>query len=90
MFPFGEDVMLPSKFPTYVYPEVFDMVLAGKLHIVRMDGRARSTECGERYVNRFEDVGLHSPFLEPDSDCAEIFEIPFYLQSVLVHSANCV
>jgi hypothetical protein len=28
------------------------MVLAGKLHIVHMDGRARAAACGERYVDR--------------------------------------
>jgi hypothetical protein len=38
------------------------MVLAGKLYIVHMDGRARAAACGERYVDRFEGVGLHSPF----------------------------
>jgi hypothetical protein len=41
------------------------------LHIVHMDGRARAAACGERYVDRFEGVGLHSPFLEPDLDCEE-------------------
>jgi hypothetical protein len=55
-----------------MYYEVFDMVLAGKLHIVHMDGRARAAACGERYVGRFEGVGLHSPFLEPDLDCEEM------------------
>jgi hypothetical protein len=34
-----------------------------------MDGRARAAARGERYVGRFEGVGLHSPFLEPDLDC---------------------
>jgi hypothetical protein len=48
------------------------MVLAGKLHIVHMDGRTRSAACGERYVDRFEGAGLHSPFLEPDLDCEEM------------------
>jgi hypothetical protein len=48
------------------------MVLAGKLHIVHMDGRARAALCGERYVDRFEGVGLHSPFLEPGLDCEEM------------------
>jgi hypothetical protein len=48
------------------------MVLAGKLQIVHMDGRARAAACGERYVGRFEGVGLHSPFLEPDLDCEEM------------------
>jgi hypothetical protein len=48
------------------------MVLAGKLHIVHMDGRARAAACGEHYVDRFEGVGLHSPFLEPDLDCEEM------------------
>jgi hypothetical protein len=37
------------------------MVLAGKLHVVHMDGRARAAACGERYVDRFMGVGLHSP-----------------------------
>jgi hypothetical protein len=37
-----------------------------------MDGRARAAACGERYVDRFEGVGLHSPFLEPDLDCEEM------------------
>jgi hypothetical protein len=44
------------------------MVLAVKLYIVHMDGRARAAACGERYVDRFEGVGLYSPFLEPDLD----------------------
>jgi hypothetical protein len=48
------------------------MVLAGKLHIVHMDGRARVSACGEGYVDRFEGVGLHSPFLKPDLDCEEM------------------
>jgi hypothetical protein len=48
------------------------MVLARKLHIIHMDGRARAAECGERYVDRFEGVGLHSPLLEPDLDCEDI------------------
>jgi hypothetical protein len=38
------------------------MVLAGKLHIVHMDGRALAAACGERYVDLFEGVGLYSPF----------------------------
>jgi hypothetical protein len=32
------------------------MVLAGKLHIVHMDGRACAAACGERYVDRFVGV----------------------------------
>jgi hypothetical protein len=48
------------------------MFLAGKLHIVHMDGRARAAACGERYVDRFEGVGLHSPFLEPVLDWEEM------------------
>jgi hypothetical protein len=48
------------------------MALAGKLHIVHIDRRARAAACGERYVDRFEGVGLHSPFLEPDLDCEEM------------------
>jgi hypothetical protein len=48
------------------------MVLAGMLHIVHRDGRAHAAACGERYVDRFEGVGLHSPFLEPDLDCEEM------------------
>jgi hypothetical protein len=48
------------------------MVLAGKLHIVHMDGRARAAACGPRYVDRFEGVGLDSPFLEPDFDCEKM------------------
>jgi hypothetical protein len=35
------------------------MVLAGKLHIVHMDGRARAAACDERYMDQFEGVGLH-------------------------------
>jgi hypothetical protein len=30
------------------------MVLAGKLHIVHMDEKARAAACGEHYVNRLE------------------------------------
>jgi hypothetical protein len=48
------------------------MVLAGKLHIVHMDGGARAVTCGERYVDRFVVVGLHSALLEPDLDCEEM------------------
>jgi hypothetical protein len=48
------------------------MFLAGKLHIVHMDGRARAAACCERYLNRFEGIGLHSPFLEPDLDCEKM------------------
>jgi hypothetical protein len=48
------------------------MVLARKLHIVHMDGRAGAAACGERYVDLFEGVGLHSPFLEPDLDCEQM------------------
>jgi hypothetical protein len=48
------------------------MVFAGKLHIVHMDGRARAAACGEHYGYQFEDIGLHSPFLEPDLDCEEM------------------
>jgi hypothetical protein len=45
------------------------MVLARKLHISRIYGRARGAACGERYVDRFEGAGLHSPFFEPDFVC---------------------
>jgi hypothetical protein len=48
------------------------MVLEGKGHIVHMDGRARAAACGERYVDRFEGVCLHSPFLKPVFDCEEM------------------
>jgi hypothetical protein len=48
------------------------MVLAGKLHIIRMDGRARAAACGARYVEGFEGVGLHSPLLKPDLDSEEM------------------
>jgi hypothetical protein len=48
------------------------VILAGKLHIVHMDGRARATACSERYVDQFEGVGLYSPLLEPDLDCKEM------------------
>jgi hypothetical protein len=48
------------------------MVLARKLHIVHMDGRARAAACGERYVDQFEGVGQHSPFLEPDLNYEEM------------------
>jgi hypothetical protein len=48
------------------------MVLAGKLHIIHMEGRARADACGERYVDRFVGVGLHSPLLEPDFDWEEM------------------
>jgi hypothetical protein len=44
------------------------MVLAEKLHIIHMDGKARAAACGERYVDRFEGVGLHSPLLEMHLD----------------------
>jgi hypothetical protein len=48
------------------------MVLAGKLHFVHMDGRARAAACAERYVDRFVGVGLQSPFLELGLDCEEM------------------
>jgi hypothetical protein len=34
------------------------MVHAGKLHVFHVDRRAYSNTCGERYVKRFECVGL--------------------------------
>jgi hypothetical protein len=37
-----------------------------------MDGRARAAACAELYVDRFEGVGLYSPFLEPELDCKEM------------------
>jgi hypothetical protein len=48
------------------------MVRAGKLHVVHVDRRAHSSTCGERYVKRFECVGLHAPLLEPGLDCVEV------------------
>jgi hypothetical protein len=42
------------------------------LHNNHMDGGARASACGERYMDRFEGVGLHSPFLELDLDCEEM------------------
>jgi hypothetical protein len=48
------------------------MVFAEKGHVVHMDGRARIAACGERYVDRFVGVGLHSLFLEPGLDCKEM------------------
>jgi hypothetical protein len=50
----------------------YDMVRAGKLHVVHVDRRAHSSTCGERYVKRFECVGLHAPLLEPGLDCVEV------------------
>jgi hypothetical protein len=44
------------------------MVLARKLNIVHLDGKARAAACGDR----FEGVGLYSPFFEPDLDCEEM------------------
>jgi hypothetical protein len=48
------------------------VVLAVKLYSVHMDGRSRAAACGERYVDRFEGVGLHSPFLELELDCEKM------------------
>jgi hypothetical protein len=48
------------------------MVHAGKLHVIHVDSRAHSSTCGERYVKRFECVGLHAPLLEPGLDCIEV------------------
>jgi hypothetical protein len=48
------------------------MVRTGKLHIVHVDRTAHSSMCGERYVKRFECVGLHAPLLEPGLDCVEL------------------
>jgi hypothetical protein len=48
------------------------MARAGKLHVVHVDRRAHSSTCGERYVKRFECIGLHAPLLEPGLDCIEV------------------
>jgi hypothetical protein len=37
-----------------------------------VDRRAHSSTCGERYVNRFQCIGLHAPLVEPDLDCVEV------------------
>jgi hypothetical protein len=47
------------------------MVRAGKLH-VHVGRRAYSSTCGERYVKRFECVGLHAPLVEPGLDCVVV------------------
>jgi hypothetical protein len=48
------------------------VVLAEKLYIVHTDWRARAAVCGGCYMDRFEGVGLHLPFLEPELDCKEM------------------
>jgi hypothetical protein len=68
------------------------MVRAGKLHVVHVDRRANSSTCGERYVKRFECVGLHAPLLEPGLDCVEVgLELLGGCGGVTVRSENgCV
>jgi hypothetical protein len=48
------------------------MVRAGKLHVVHVDWREHFSTCGERYVKRFECVGMHAPLLEPGLDCVGV------------------
>jgi hypothetical protein len=56
---------------------VFNMIRAGKLHVVHVNRRAHSSTCGERYVNRFKCFGLHVPLVEPGLDCVDVgLELP--------------
>jgi hypothetical protein len=48
------------------------MIRARKLHVFHVVRRAHSSTCGERYMNRFECVGLHAPLVEPGLDCVEV------------------
>jgi hypothetical protein len=48
------------------------MVLAGKLHIVQVDGRAHDAACSERDVYRLGGIGMHSPLVEPMLDGKEV------------------
>jgi hypothetical protein len=48
------------------------MVRAGRLHVVHVDRRAHSSTCDERYVKRFECVGLRAPLLEPGFHWVEV------------------
>jgi hypothetical protein len=48
------------------------MARTDKLHIVHVDRRAHSSTFGERYMKRFECVGLHALILEPGLDCVEV------------------
>jgi hypothetical protein len=66
------------------------MIRAGKLHVVHVDRRAHSSACGERYVNRFECVGLHEPFVESDLDYVEVgLELLGSYSGVTVRGENC-
>jgi hypothetical protein len=65
-------MVVPGEFSVQVESKVFDMIRAGKLHIVPVDSRAYSSACGERNVDRFECVGLHAPRVETGLDYVEV------------------
>jgi hypothetical protein len=48
------------------------MICARKLHVVHVDRREHSSTFGERYVDRFECVGLHVPLVELGVECIEV------------------
>jgi hypothetical protein len=50
LFSFGEDVVAPGEFPIKVEPKILNMVLAGKLDIVQLDGGTRTGACSKRDV----------------------------------------
>jgi hypothetical protein len=64
MFPFGEDVICQVSFLSRCSPRYLTWSSQGSC--------TRATVYGERYVDRFEGVGLNSPFFEPDLDCEEM------------------
>jgi hypothetical protein len=66
-------MVVPGEFSVQVESWVFDMVHAGKLHVVHVDRRAHSSTCGERNVDRIECVGLHARLVEPGLDCVWSF-----------------
>jgi hypothetical protein len=58
-------VVSPDESPIKVESKIFDVVLAGKLQIVQVDGRASATACSERDVQRLGGIGMHLPLVEP-------------------------
>jgi hypothetical protein len=51
LFPFGEDVVSPGESPIKVESKIFDVVLAGKLQIVQVDGRDKPSSFSSYLLN---------------------------------------
>jgi hypothetical protein len=52
LLPFCEYVFAPGKSPVEVQPEILDVFLLRKVHIVYMDWWAGFSSCGERDIDR--------------------------------------